>query len=63
MNKGDLFTVLYNGAVVTICVVGTYLEEFSGEEMAILAIVTQENIVHMPVNDLDALFPGKKYIN
>ncbi len=63
MNRGDLFTVLYNGVLVTICVVGTYLEEFSGEEMAILAIVTQDNIVHMPVNDLDALFPGKKYLH
>ena len=63
MNRGDLFTVYIDGVIVTVCIVGTYHEEYSGEEMAILAVVSQENIVHIPLDHLEALFPGKKYIN
>lgn len=63
MNKGDLFTVYMNGAMMTICVLGFYNEEYSGEEMAILAVVDQDNLVHMPIEDLEALFPQKRLIN
>ena len=63
MNKGDLFTVYMNGAMMTICVLGFYNEEYSGEEMAILAVVDQDNLVHMPIEDLEALFPQKRFIN
>lgn len=60
MNRGDLFTVYMDGVMITICIVGTYHEEYSGEEMAILAVVSQENIVHVPLTEVNALFPTKK---
>jgi hypothetical protein len=63
LDKGDLFTVYMDGNVMTICVLGSYNEEYSGEEIVILAIVNQENMVHIPVTDLNMLFPHKKYIN
>jgi hypothetical protein len=63
VNKGDLFTVYVNGNMMTVCVLGSYREEFSGEEMVILAVVSQENMVHIPLEDLDMLFPQKRYIN
>jgi hypothetical protein len=31
--------------MMTVCVLGSYREEFSGEEMVILAVVSQENMV------------------
>ena len=63
MNKGDLFTVYMNGTTMTVCVLGFYNEEYTGEEMAILAVVSQDNMVHVPADDLDILFPQKKYLN
>lgn len=63
MNKGDLFTVYMDGVMMTVCVLGTYLEEYSGEEMVILAVIGQENMVHVPLNDLESFFPGRKFIN
>lgn len=63
MNKGDLFTVYMNGVMMTICVLGFYNEEYTGEEMAILAVVNQDNMVHVPIEDLEALFPQKRFVN
>ncbi|MDD4801496.1 MAG: hypothetical protein PHF24_00945 [Syntrophomonas sp.] len=63
MDKGDMFIVYMNGNMMTICVIGSYKEEYSGEEMVILAVVNQDNIVHVPADDLDLLFPQKKYTN
>ncbi|MGE5390182.1 MAG: hypothetical protein ACM3PE_03875 [Deltaproteobacteria bacterium] len=63
MNKGDLFTVYMNGTMMTVCVLGFYNEEYTGEEMAILAVIDQDNMVHIPLDDLEALFPQKKFIN
>lgn len=63
MNKGDLITVYLNGILTTICVLGFYNEELSGEEMAIIAVVNQENMVHVPREDLEVLFPRSKFIN
>jgi len=63
LNKGDLFTVYLEGNVMTICVLGSYMEEYSGEEMLILAVVSQDNMLHIPADDLDMLFPQKKYLN
>ena len=63
MNKGDLFTVYLDGVAMTICVLGMYTEEYSGEEIVILAVIGQENLVHMPLTDLKSLFPTPKYIN
>jgi len=63
VNKGDLFTVYMNGAMMTICVLGFYNEEYTGEEMAILAVINQDNMVHIPMDDLEALFPQKRFIN
>lgn len=48
---------------MTVCVLGVYSEEYTGEEMVILAIIGQENMVHVPLNDLESLFPSPKYIN
>lgn len=63
LDKGDLFTVYMDGNVMTICVLGSYNEEYTGEEIVILAVVNQDNMVHVPVNDLNMLLPRKKYIN
>lgn len=63
MNKGDLFTVYLNGSTMTVCVLGFYNEEYSGEEMVLLAVVGHENMVHVPLEDLEALFPQRKHIN
>jgi hypothetical protein len=63
LNKGDLFNVYLNGSMMTVCVLGFYNEEYSGEEMAIIAVVNQENMVHVPLEDLEALFPRSRFIN
>ncbi|HZK44412.1 MAG TPA: hypothetical protein VFC73_09065 [Syntrophomonadaceae bacterium] len=63
MNKGDLFTVYLDDKIMTVCVLGFYNEEYSGEEMVILAVVNQENLVHLPMDDLEAIFPQRKYMN
>lgn len=63
MNKGDLFTVYLDGSMMTVCVIGSYREEYSGEEMVILAVVSQDNMIHVPREDLDMFFPHKKYLN
>ncbi|MEN6351804.1 MAG: hypothetical protein ABFD08_20760 [Syntrophomonas sp.] len=63
MKQGDLFSVYMNGVMMTVCVLGFYNEEYSGEEMAILAVVSQEDMVHVPVDDLEALFPRRRYVN
>jgi len=63
VNKGDLFTVYMNGTIMTICVLGFYNEEYTGEEMAILAVIDQDNMVHIPLDDLEAFFPQKRYVN
>lgn len=48
---------------MTVCVLGFYSEEYTGEEMVILALVSQENLVHVPLEDLQTLFPQHKYVN
>jgi len=63
LNKGDLFTVYMDGNIMTICVLGSYQEELSGEEMVILAVVSQDNMVHVPAEELSKLFPRMKYTN
>lgn len=63
LNKGDLFTVYVDGSIMTVCVLGFYNEEYSGDEMVILAVVNQENLVHLPLDDLESIFPGRKYLN
>ncbi|MDD2509806.1 MAG: hypothetical protein PHG94_01535 [Syntrophomonas sp.] len=63
MNKGDLFTVYLNGVMMTVCVLGFYSEEYSGEDMVILAVVNQEDMVYLPLGDLQALFPRLKQLH
>ncbi len=63
MNKGDLFTVYLNGVMMTLCVLGFYSEEYSGEDMVILAVVNQDDMVYLPVEDLQALFPRLKQLH
>jgi hypothetical protein len=46
---------------MTICVLGSYQEELTGEEMVILAVVGQENMVHIPAEDLNNMFLRAKY--
>lgn len=48
---------------MTVCVLGFYNEEYTGEEMVILAVVNQENMVHVPLDDLEILLPRFKYMN
>jgi len=49
--------------MMTICVLGFYNEEYSGEEMAVIAVVNQENMVHVPLEDLEILFPRSRFVN
>lgn len=63
MNRGNMFTVYMDGNMMTVCVIGSYKEEYSGEEIVILAVINQENMVHVPLEDLDILFPRRKYLN
>jgi hypothetical protein len=63
LNRGDLFTVYLDGTMMTVCVIASYQEEYSGEEMVILAVISQDNMVHVPLEELDYLFPRSKYLN
>jgi hypothetical protein len=63
VNKGDLYTVYLNGVMMTVCVLGFYSEEYSGEDMVILAVVNQDNMVYLPLGDLQALFPRLKQVH
>jgi len=63
VNKGDLYTVYLNGVMMTVCVLGFYSEEYSGEDMVILAVVNQDNMVYLPLGDLQALFPRLKQLH
>lgn len=63
MNRGDLFTVYLEGTMMTVCVIASYKEEYSGEEMVILAVINQDNMVHIPLEELEYLFPHSKYLN
>lgn len=63
MNKGDLFTVFMNGAMMTICVIGSYTEEPSGEEVVVLALVSPENLIHIPLSDFNIIFTARKHLN
>lgn len=63
VNKGDLFTVYMDGTIFTVCVIGSYQEDYSGEEMVILAIVSQENLVHVPQHQLDIIFNRPKFLH
>ncbi|QGT98746.1 hypothetical protein SYNTR_0153 [Candidatus Syntrophocurvum alkaliphilum] len=63
MNRGDTFNVHVDGKVLTVCVLGFYNEEYSGEEMVILAVVNQDNLVHVPLDDINAIIPQNKFLN
>lgn len=58
-----MFTVYMEGAMMTVCVIASYKEEYSGEEMVILAVVNQDNMVHVSVEELEYLFPRGKFMN
>ena len=61
VNKGDLFTVDLDGQIMTVFVLGSYQEENSGETMLILAVVNQDNLLHVSAEDLDRLFSIDEY--
>jgi len=60
LNRGDLFTVYMEGIMMTVCVIASYKEEYSGEEMVILAVINQDNMVHVSREELEYLFPRSK---
>jgi hypothetical protein len=51
------------GTMMTVCVIASYKEEYSGEEMVILAVVNQDNMVHVSLEELEYLFPRSKLLN
>lgn len=64
MNRGDLFGVYLNGVMMTICVIGSYNEEYSGEEVVVLALVSPDNMLHIPLSDFNMLFSTQnKHLN
>ncbi len=63
LDRGDIFTVYVDGMVMTVCVLGFYSEEYSGEEMVILAVVNQDNLVHVTLTDIRSIFRQNKYMH
>jgi hypothetical protein len=51
------------GTMMTVCVIASYKEEYSGEEMVILAVISQDNMVHVSAEELEYLFPRSKFLN
>lgn len=63
MDKGDIFTVNINGSQVMVCIVDHYTEEVSGQEMVVLALISQDNVFQIPAQDLEPLFSDGKRLN
>lgn len=63
MDKGDLFTVYLDGVQMTVCVVNIYKEEQSGEDVVVLAVIDRDNLIHIPLADLNTFFSAKKWVN
>ena len=62
MNRGDLFTVYLDGVMLTVWLLVLIMKNIR-EEIAILAVVSQDNLVHVPLQELNALFPAKKFMH
>lgn len=63
MNKGDFFTLYWDGIALTVCVVGFYQEEKTGEDIVVLALVQQENLVRIPLDQLEEIPVEGKLVN
>jgi len=63
MDKGDMFTVYVDGVQMTVCIVNIYKEEGSGRDVAVLAVIDKDNLIHIPVSDLQAFFTSKQWAN
>ncbi|NLU48814.1 MAG: hypothetical protein GXX09_00145 [Syntrophomonadaceae bacterium] len=63
MDKGDLFTIYLDGVQTTVFVVGIYKEECSGEDMVVLAVINNDNLLHIPLTDLNTFFAARNYVN
>lgn len=63
MNKGDFFTLYWDGVALTVCVVGFYQEEKTGEDIVVLVLVQQENLVYIPMDQLEEVAINSKLIN
>lgn len=63
LNKGDILTVYVNGEMMTLCILGFYNEEASGEEMVILALINRDNLLHIPLENLESVFSSGKHFN
>ena len=63
MDKGDLFTVYLDGVQMMVCVVGVYREDLSGEDVVVLAVIDKDNLIHVPLAELNSVFSTTKYVN
>lgn len=63
MDKGDLFTLYLDGIQMTVCVVSIYKEELSGQQVVVLAVIDRDNLIHIPLADLNSLFSTKKWVH
>lgn len=63
MNKGDLINIYFNGMTITVCIVGFYVEEVSGQEIALLAVVPPDSLFHIPTSDLASILNSSRLLN
>ncbi|MGE5381059.1 MAG: hypothetical protein ACM3NT_08350 [Methylocystaceae bacterium] len=52
MKKGDLVEFNINGKTVTVCIVGFYTDDDSGQEYALLVEVPPDSIMHISLDKL-----------
>lgn len=52
MNKGDLVEIYINGETLMVCIVGFYLDDDLGQEIALLVVVSPDSLLHVPVDHL-----------
>ena len=46
-----------------VCVVGVYREDLSGEDVVVLAVIDKDNLIHVPLAELNSVFSTTKYVN
>lgn len=63
VNKGDLVDIIVDGQILTVCVVGFYIDEDSGEEVALLAVVPPKALLHVPVDNLAGSLDTNRWWN
>jgi len=63
VNKGDLVDININGQKMTVCIVGFYVDDDSGEEVALLVVVPPESLLHVPVDNLAGALESGRWWN